>query len=113
MRLTSLRAAGTLDDKFDDLLDRVARELDRVAHGVRGANRRALIERLAVLDRELLDAARAGLDEASRAALNVEADDELSGFRSAMSAEALERARQAVVDRLVRERSNLPTIAYD
>ena len=64
------------------------------------------------LDRELLDAARAGLDEASRAALGREADEELSGFRSAMSAEAFERAREAAIDRLVRERSGLPTIAY-
>ena len=79
-RLTSARAAGTLDAGFDDLLDRVARELDLVAGGVRGAKRQALVERLAILDRELLDAARAGLDEASRAVLSREADEELSGL---------------------------------
>jgi hypothetical protein len=111
-RLTSARATGTLDAGFDDLLDRVARELDLVAGGVRGAKRQALVERLALLDRELLDAARAGLDEASCAALGREADAELSRFRSAMSAEAFERARQAAVDRLVRDRFGLPTIAY-
>ena len=112
-RLTSARATGALDAGFDDLLDRVAREFDVVAGGVRGAKRQAVVERLALLDRELLAKARAGLDEPSRAALTREADEELSNFRSAMSAEAFERAREAAIDRLVRERSSLPTIAYD
>ena len=110
-RLTSARATGTLDAGFDHLLDRVARELD-AARGVRGARRQALVERLAALDRELLDAARAGLDDASRAALAHEADEELAGFRSAMSPEAFARAREAAIDRLVRERAGLPTIAF-
>ncbi len=110
-RLTSARVAGRLDAAFDDLLDRVSREMD-AARGVRGAKRQALVERLAVLDRELLEAARARLDEASRAELAREADEELAGFRSGMSPEAFARAREAAVDRLVRERSNLPTIAF-
>ncbi|HEY3044393.1 MAG TPA: hypothetical protein VGJ39_10230 [Vicinamibacterales bacterium] len=110
-RLTSARVAGTLDEGFDDLLDRVSREMD-AARGVRGAKRQALVERLAALDRELLDAARARLDEASRAALAREADEELAGFRSGMSSDALARARDAAIDRLVRERSGLPTIAF-
>jgi hypothetical protein len=112
-RLTSARATGILDAGFDELLDRVASELDIVAGGVRGARRQALVERLARLDRELLEAARAGLDDATRTAIRREAEEELSGFRPAMSAEAFERAREAVIDRLVRERSRLPTIAYD
>ena len=111
-RLTSARVAGRLDAAFDDLLDRVSREMD-AARGVRGAKRQALVERLAVLDRELLEAARARLDEASRTELAREADEELAGFRSGMSPEAFARAREAAVDRLVRERSNLPTIAFD
>jgi hypothetical protein len=110
-RLTSARVAGTLDEGFDDLLDRVSREMD-AARGVRGAKRQALVERLAALDRELLDAARARLDEASRAALAREADEELAGFRSGMSSDAFARARDAAIDRLVRERSGLPTIAF-
>lgn len=110
-RLTSARVAGTLDAAFDDLLDRVSREMD-AARGVRGAKRQALVERLAALDRELLAAARARLDEASRAALAREADEELAGFRSGMSSDAFARARDAAIDRLVRERSGLPTIAF-
>lgn len=111
-RLTSAQATGALAAGFADLLDRVAAELEIAAGGVRGAKRQALLERLARLDRELLDAARAGLDDESRAALGRQADEELAGFRPAMSADAFERARQAAVDRLVRERFGLPTIAY-
>jgi len=110
-RLTSARAAGTLDAGFDDLLDRVSREMD-VAGGVRGAKRQALVERLAALDRELLDAVRARLDDSSRAALTREAEEELAGFRSGMSPEAFARAREAAVGRLLRERAGLPTIAF-
>jgi hypothetical protein len=112
-RLSSARATGALDAAFDELLDRVAREFDIAAGGVRGAKRQALVERLAQLDRELLAAVRARLDGSARAALSREADEELSSFRSAMSAEAFERAREAALDRLVRDRSGLPTIAYD
>jgi len=110
-RLTSARATGMLDAAFDDLLERVSREMD-AARGARGTKRQALVERLAALDRELLDAARARLDETTRARLAREADEELAGFRAGMSAEAFARAREAAIDRLVRERAGLPTIAF-
>ena len=110
-RLTSARAAGRLDAAFDDLLDRVARESE-TARGARGAKRQALVERLTALDREFLETARAGLDDAARAALAREAEEELAGFRSAMSPEAFSRAREAAIDRLVRDRAGLPTIAF-
>ena len=110
-RLTSARVTGILDAGFDDLLDRVSREMD-AAGGVRGARRQALVERLAALDRELLDAARARLDEATLAALGRDAEEELASFRSGMSAEAFARARDAAIDRLVRDRAGLPTIAF-
>jgi hypothetical protein len=110
-RLTSARAAGALDAGFDGLLDRVSQEMD-VARGVRGAKRQALLERLAALDRELLDGARASLDDSSRESLAQEADEELAGFRASMSPDAFARAREAAIDRLVRERAGLPTIAF-
>ena len=110
-RLTSARATGTLDAGFDDLLDRVAHELD-AARVARGAKRKALLDRLNALDRELLETARAGLDDAARAALAREAEEELAGFRSAMSPDAFARAREAAIDRLVRDRARLPTIAF-
>jgi hypothetical protein len=111
LRLTSARTSGALDAGFDALLDRVAQELD-AARGVRGEKRQALVGRLAALDRELIDRMRAGLDEASLAALGREADEELAGFRAGMTGEAFARAREAAIDRLVRERAQLPTIAF-
>ena len=41
-----------------------------------------------------------------------EADDELTSFRDRMSRDAYERAREAAVDRLIRNRLALPTIAF-
>lgn len=110
-RLTSARASGALDARFDDLLDRVATEFD-LARGIRGDKRQALLDRLSTLDRELLDAARQALDETSRTAITEEAETELAAFRSNMTADAFARAREAALDRLVRERLGLPTIAF-
>jgi hypothetical protein len=115
MRLTSARAGGALGEAFDDLIDRVAHDLDAAraeARGLRGAARAALIERLSALDRELIDHARRALDEDTRRALEHEAEDELAPFRTAMPAEGYARARDGAIDRLVRERYRLPTIAF-
>lgn len=115
LRLTAARASGSLGDEFDALIDRVARELDIArasAGGVRGAARQALLGRLSALDAELLTAARELVDEAVLAALTREADEELAAFRERMAAELYERAREAAVTRLIRERLSLPTIAF-
>ena len=72
LRLTAARASGRIDEAFDAVIDRAARELDLArasGGGVRGEARQALIDRLAALDGELLQAARAALDEPSRGAL--------------------------------------------
>jgi hypothetical protein len=114
-RLTSLRATGSLGEGFDALIDRVARELDTArenARGVRGDARHALLDRLGALDAELLRDARLLLDEPTRSTLEREADEELAPFRDAMATDALARARSAVIDRLVRERLGLPTVAF-
>jgi hypothetical protein len=115
LRLTSARARGSLGAEFDALVDRVSAELDAsraTAGGLRGHARRALIDRLSALDAELLQLARRSLDGAASASLARDADEELAGFRSGMTAEAFARAREAAMDRLVRERLMLPTIAY-
>jgi hypothetical protein len=110
-RLTSARVDGRLDARFDGLLDRVSAEMD-AARGVRGPKRQALVDRLAALDRELLDGARATLDATECAALAREAEEELAAFRAAMTSDAFARAREAAIDRLVRDRAGLPTIAF-
>ena len=71
-----------------------------------------MIERLSLLDAELLRQARESLDDPARALLAREADEELSGFRAGMTAEAFARARDSAMDRLVRERYGLPTISF-
>jgi hypothetical protein len=111
-RLTSARVAGTLDAGVDVLLDHVSQELDLARRGVRGDARQAMLERLAALDVELVQAARARLDDATRAAMAREAEADLSGYRSAMPPELFARAREAAIDRLVRADAGLPTIAF-
>jgi len=115
LRLTSARASGSLGEAFDALIDRVAGELDAArakAGGLRGSARQALVERLSTLDAELLEQARAALDAPLRTSMEREALEELEGFRSGMTAEAFARARDAVVDRLVRTHVGLPTISF-
>jgi hypothetical protein len=114
-RLTSARAGGAIGEAFDALIDRVSSELDAArsqTSGLRGAARQALIDRLSALDGELVEQARRQVHEPERAALAREADAELRPFRSGMTEEAFARAHDAAVDRLVRERFNLPTIAF-
>ena len=115
LRLTQARAAGALGPAFDEVIDRVARELDAAraqARGVRGDARQALLTRLIALDAELIQHAGATLDEATRVSLARDADEELAGFRAAMAQDAFARARDAAIDRLIRERFGLPTLAF-
>jgi hypothetical protein len=114
-RLTAMRANGSLGGEFDDVIDAVSRELDAARstpRGLRGETRRTLIDRLRSLDAELLSRVRSRLDDMVRATLAREADEELAAFRAVMPADAFARAREAAIDRLVRERFGLPTIAF-
>jgi hypothetical protein len=114
-KLSSARASGVLDDAFDPLVDEIARELDtaRAAKGgVRGDAREAMIARLADLDRALIERARESIETGVRASLDRDADEELAGFRASMPPDAYRRARAGAVDRLLRERLGLPTIAF-
>ena len=108
--------SGTLGDEFD-ALDRS--RLGGAGRGSREGSaafaataRQALLDRLAALDAEVVRQARSSLDDATRASLVREAESELAGFRAGMTAEAFARALDAAIDRLVRERARLPTIAF-
>ena len=90
------------------------RELDRTraaAKSARGDARTAIVERLGALDRELLDAARAEIDEPRRTALVAESEAEIAPFAARMTAEARARAVDAAFDRLLRDALGLPVVA--
>ena len=65
-----------------------------------------------MLDVELVASVRASMDEAAAAELTREAAGELASFRERMSADAFARAVNGAFTRLVRERFNLPTVAF-
>jgi hypothetical protein len=113
-RLTTLR--GGHDRALDPTLDSIIRELDAArarAKSIRGDARETLIERLRQLDTTLIDALRRQGDDNSLRQLAAEADEELKPFRVRMPAGAYQQAHRACVDRLLRERANLPTISYE
>lgn len=113
MRLTDARTGGLLGPSADPLIDKVSRELDNArgsARGLRGEARRECLERLAVLDAELIDVARSGLDASAQRALEREADEELSPFSDRLTAQVYGAAREAAIARLIRDRLGLPTL---
>ena len=115
LRLTSARVAGTLGAEADQAIDRIAQDLDRArasSRGLRGEARGELLARLAASDRELLALARAAMGANELLTIEREADAELEGFKAAMPHDAYQRAREAAVDRLVREHLRLPVLLY-
>ena len=99
-----------------DLLNGVVRELDQMltpAKHARGAARAAMVDRLAGLDRQLLDAARAGLPPAESERLRAQAEADLAPFRERMTSEAWTSAIEAAFDRLVREHAGLPSLPVE
>ena len=112
-RLTMVR--GGEDRSLDDTVDRLVRELDAAragAKGLRGETRSGFLERLSVLDGELIDAARRQSSVEMLQQLEAEANVELAPFRDRMAREVYQRSHRAAVDRLIRERRRLPVITF-
>ena len=112
-RLTALR--GGRDRSFDPVVDDLVRELDAArakARTIRGEARDTFIDRLRQLDASMVDALRQQTTQVTLQQLELEADEELKPFKARMPAGAYEDAHRACVDRLLRERAGLPTIAY-
>ncbi len=113
-RLTTLRAGG--DRSLDSAIDAIVRELDASrakARTVRGDAREILLDRLHELDASLIEAVRAQCGAGTLETLAAEADEELRPFRSRMLPETYQQSHRACVDRLLRDRARLPTIAYE
>lgn len=115
LRLSTARATSAIGADADAVIDRLAQELDaaRAANGLRGEARRAAIARLAALDEELMQLARASIDAAARAVVERDADQELAAFRGNMADAAYHRAHTAAVDRLIRQKLQLPVLIYE
>jgi hypothetical protein len=115
-RLTGARAGAARSDVFHRHVDDAVRELDRMRPGAkqaRGDDRRALIDRLAELDRTLVAAATAELAETRAAALRAEAEAEIAPFAVRMSADARRRAVSVAFERLVRDEAGIPVLTFE
>ena len=113
-RLTALQAGTGTAPALLAAAAAVARELDASAFGarvLRGDARAAFLEQLGRLDAQLLSVAREGLAAEELAELTRQAEQELRWFRERMTVEAHAAAVAALVDRLVRERFQLPFVS--
>ena len=114
-RLTALRSSAHTAHLLGDVLERVARELDRLqpqARMARGHARDALLGELSALDVELMEAAQRALDDQARRDAMLEATTELAPFRERMTPDAYQRACTAAIERHVRGRFHLPTLTF-
>jgi hypothetical protein len=112
-RLTARRAGE--DRSLDSVIGEIVRELDgsrSKAKGLRGDARDRFLRRLDELDRHLLDTVHGRCERGLLDRLAEEADAELAPFRPRMTAETYAQSKQACVDRLLRERLGLPTVAF-
>lgn len=114
-RLTVARAAKGWGE-LAGMIEALVVELDTMraeATRARGDVRLRLIDRLVVLDAELVAAIRERADPALVERLERQAEAELSAFRERMPAVALARALHASTARLLRQHFELPTLAFD
>jgi hypothetical protein len=114
--LARLASAPVSGDELGRVLAAALGEIEEMrsrSRGARGAVRQTMIERLTALDAGLIAAARAALTDQALDACRVEADAELASFRPRMSSDAYRRAREACVDRLVRERAGLAVLTFE
>ena len=114
-RLTALRG-GVRSAPFGEAVDAAVRELDGLAtdaRAARGEARARIAERLAVIDRLLLEAARREIDPSAARVLRNEAVEALAPFGSRMAPDARREAEQAAFDGLVRDALGLPVISYE
>ncbi len=102
-------------EPYDKVLEQVANEVSRfkdLPSPIRGETRQDVTARLADLDAVMMDAARQHVDPAALQSLRHEAAEQLEPFRERMSAETYDRALNAAIDSLVREREKLPQVAF-
>jgi len=126
-RLTALLGGGSgnpfpgssgkgFPEPFLALLEATANEVSTLSDlpsPLRGDMRARVLERLAGLDAAMLAAARSETDAATLQAFRREAAEELAPFRDRLPQDAYDRAIESAVDRLLRDRAQLPVIAFE
>ena len=83
------------------------------ARSARGDARAAIVEKLQMLNEELMRAAQAEADAELTATLSRDADAELVPFKARMPPAEFARARAAALDRLLRDALGLPLLTYE
>lgn len=116
-RVTARRACITPPPpELDAVLEAITKEAAAfrdLAGPFRGETRDRIVARLVELDRLMLDSARAHAEPAALRAMRAEAMEQLLPFRDRMPAEIYAGAVESAVDRLLREREQLPIIAFE
>jgi hypothetical protein len=116
-RVTARRAGMTPPPpEFDAVLEAITTEAAafRDSPGpLRGETRERITARLVELDRMMLDAARAQADPGVLQVMRAEASEQLLPFRDRMPVDTYQRAIESAVDRLLREREQLPTVSFE
>jgi hypothetical protein len=112
-RLTRASARLDLPPSLFDAITAILGDVTVIreeARTLRGAARHALTERLAPLDRRLMEAARDAMTAELRGQLERHALQDLAPYRGRLAPEAWHQAVGATVDRLLREHFGLPVI---
>lgn len=116
-RVTARRAGMTPPPpEFDAVLEAIAKEAAAfrdLPGPLRGETRERITARLVELDRLMLDAARAQADPEAIQAMRAEASEQLLPFRDRMPADTYERAIGSAVDRMLRDREQLPMVSFE
>lgn len=112
-KLTILRGSDKAGPSIGAALDAAVRALDAMqseAAKARGDARDLLMQRVAEIDARLVKSCGEALDDATRAAIEQEAEAELAPFRARMAPDAFAASRRAAIDRLIREYFGVPTL---
>ncbi len=115
-RLSSWRSSGARSASFNQRIDALVHELDRLiadARGARGDARAGIVAKLQALDEELIDAVRTEAGRDLTATLSRDAEAELAPFRARMPQAEFARAHTAALDRLLRDTFGLPALTYE
>ena len=116
LALTAVRGSARHAPALEELAGQLVGELDGLraaARTARGDARRRLLERLADIESALMTVARDTADASLRETIRRETESDLAPFRARMPAGAFRKSLQAGADRLLRERLELPRIAFE